>query len=149
VVLRTAGAVAGAAVTAPLAGCGLFDRDEPEHQDALDPLLAATVGLVAQYDAAIAAQPDLAERLTPLRAAHQAHAKALAQLIGRRASRLSPSPVASAPTADATSTLGQLRAAEKTGQDQAAAACLAAPADRTALLGSITAARATHQEVLK
>jgi hypothetical protein len=149
VVLRTATTVAGVAVAAPLAGCGLFDRDEPDHQDALDPLLTATVRLVAEYDAAIAAQPDLAERLTPLRDAHQAHAKALAQLIGRRASRLSPSPVASAPAADATATLAQLRTAEKAGQDEAAAACLAAPADRTALLGSITAARATHQEVLK
>lgn len=142
--LRTATALAAA----PLAGCGMFDREEPDHEDALDPLLAATVRLVAVYDAAIAAHPDLAERLTPLRDAHQAHAKALAQLIGRRASSLSPSPVASPPAADATAVLAQLQAAEKAGQDEAAAACLAAPADRTALLGSITAARATHRQVL-
>jgi hypothetical protein len=147
-VLRAATAVAGVVATGPLAGCGLFE-DEPEHPDALDPLLAATVGLVARYDAAIAGQPSLAERLTPLRNAHQAHAKALAQLIGRPASRLSPSAAPASSAADAADTLVELRAAEKTGQDEAAAACLAAPAGRTALLGSITAARATHQEVLQ
>jgi hypothetical protein len=151
-VLRAATTLAGAAATVPLAGCGLFDRDEPEGLDPLDPLLAATVRLAAEYDAAIAAQPELAERLTPLRDAHQAHAKALAQVIGRPASRLSPSTVANAsasPTAgDAATTLAQLRAAEKAGQGEATAACLAAHADRAALLGSITAARATHQAVL-
>jgi hypothetical protein len=148
-VLRAATAVAGAAVAGPLAGCGLFDRDEPERPDPLDPLLDSTVRLAARYDATIAAQPDLAERLTPLRDAHQAHAKALAQLIGRPASRLSPSPAASTPGADAATALAQLRVAEKAAQDEATAACLAAPADRTALLGSIVAARATHQEVLR
>jgi hypothetical protein len=139
-----------AAAAAPLAGCGLFDRDEPEHQDALDPLLAATLRLAAEYDAAIAAQPELADRLAPLRDAHRAHAKALAQVIGRRASILSPSPLAGTPAGqDGTAILAQLQAAEKAGQDEAAAACLAAPADRTALLGSITAARASHQVVLR
>jgi hypothetical protein len=150
-VLRAATSVAGAAVAAPLAGCGLFDREEPDEPDPLDPLLAATVRLVAEYDAAIGAQPPLAARLTPLRDAHAAHAKALAQVIGRPASRLSPSPAAADPASpgeDAAGTLARLRAAEKAGQDEAAAACLAAPADRTALLGSITAARATHREVL-
>jgi hypothetical protein len=151
-VLRAATAVAGAAVTGPLAGCGLFDRDDPKRPDPLDPLLDSTVRLVGRYDAAIAAQPELAERLTPLRDAHQAHAKALAQLIGRPASRLSPSPApagSSPPGGDAAATLAELRIAEKTARDEATAACLAAPADRTALLGSIVAARATHQEVLR
>ncbi|MBX6356299.1 MAG: hypothetical protein IRZ05_10665 [Micromonosporaceae bacterium] len=138
-----------ALAAAPLAGCGLFDREDPERDDPLDPLLAATVRLAAEYDAVIAAQPALAERLTPLRDAHRAHAKALAQLIGRPASSLSASPVPSSPPGDPSAALAHLQAAEKAGQDQAAAACLAAPADRTALLGSITAARATHQEVLR
>lgn len=149
--LRAATTVAGAVATVPLAGCGLFDRDEPENPDPLDPLLAATVRLGAEYDAAIATQPELAEQLTPLRDAHKAHAKALAQVIGRPASRLSPSPAAnppSSPAAGDADTLAQLRAAEKAGQDEAAAACLAAPPERAAILGSITAARATHQEVL-
>ncbi len=144
------GALASAVV--PLAGCGLLDRKDPEP-DPLDPLLAATVALAAKYDAAIAAQPDLAGRLTPLRDAHRAHAKALAGLIGRPESSLSPSPTAAGGTAPATTgaeeTLAELGKAEKSGQDEAAAACLAAPTERTALLGSITAARATHQEVLK
>jgi hypothetical protein len=152
-VLRAATTVAGAVATVPLAGCGLFDREEPEDPDPLDPLLGATVRLGAEYDAAIASQPELAERLTPLRDAHKAHAKALAQVIGRPASRLSPSPAGNAagsPAAgDAAATLAQLRAAEKAGQDEAAAACLAAPPERAAVLGSITAARATHQEVLE
>jgi hypothetical protein len=147
-VLRAATAVAGAVAATPLAGCGLFNRDGSDKSDPLDPLLTATVHLAAQYDAAIAAQPQLAQQLSPLRDAHKAHAKALAQVIGQRAARLSASPAASAPAGDAAATRAQLRAAEKAGQDQAAAACLAARADRTALLGSITAARATHQEVL-
>jgi hypothetical protein len=147
-VLGVAATVAGAVATAPLAGCGLFES-EPERPDPLDSLLAATVGLVAQYDAAIAGQPSLAERLTPLRDAHQAHAKALAQLIGRPASRLSPSAAPTSPAVDAAATLVELSTAEKAGQQQATDACLAAPAGRTALLGSITAARASHQEILR
>jgi hypothetical protein len=147
-VLGAAARVLGAAATVPLAGCGLFES-EPERPDPLDPLLAATVGLVAQYDAAIAGQPSLVERLTPLRDAHRAHAKALARLIGRPASRLSPSAAPASPAVDAAATLVELSTAEKIGQQQATDACLAVPADRTALLGSITAARASHQAVLR
>lgn len=150
--LGTATALAaGATVVGGLGGCGLLDRDKPDPPDSLDPLLAATVALAARYDAAIANQPQLAERLTSLRDAHRAHAKALAQLIGRPASSLSPSPPATttAPTpADAAAAVAELRKAERSGQEAAADACLAAHPDRTALLGSIAAARASHLEVL-
>lgn len=146
-----AGAAACAVASGPLAGCGLFGLGEPDPPDPLDPLLAATVALAARYDAAIAAQPQLADLLTPLRNAHAAHAEALARLIGRPASSLSPSPPASTTTVitDAATTLTELRTAEQTAQKEAAAACLDAVPERTAVLGSMAAARATHQEVLK
>jgi hypothetical protein len=87
-VLRTtAGAVVGIAGATGLSGCGLLSDprtpDRPDPLDPLDPLLAGAWALATQYDAAIAAWPDLAARLTPIRDAHRAHAAALAQLIGR------------------------------------------------------------------
>jgi hypothetical protein len=144
------GAAVGLAAAGSVSGCGLLGDDEPARPDPLDPLLAGTVAMISRYDAAIAGVPALADRLTPIRDAHRAHATALAELIGRPASSTSPSPPATAaPVADAAATLAELRAAEQAGQAEATAACLAAPADRTALLGSITAARATHQEALQ
>ena len=47
-----------------------------------------------------------------------------------------------------TALLADLRALERTGAQQAAAACLAGPGYRAALLGSIAAARASNAEVL-
>jgi hypothetical protein len=78
------GALASAVGAAALGGCGVFDDDEPRPAppDPLAPLLAETVALIARYDAALAAHPDLAARLTPVREAHAAHAAALARLIG-------------------------------------------------------------------
>jgi hypothetical protein len=155
-------AALGIVAAGSVGGCGLLDDDEPVRPDPLDPLLAGTVALAARYDAAIGGLPQLAARLTPIRDAHRAHATALAQLIGRPASSLSPGrpevpaapsqtspPATAAAIAAPAAALAELRAAEKAGQAEATAACLAAPADRTAVLGSITAARATHQEALK
>jgi hypothetical protein len=151
------GALASAVGAAALGGCGVFDQDEPrpEPPDPLAPLLADTVGLVARYDAALAAHPDLAARLGPVRQAHAAHAAELARLIGAPTPGPSPSGAAPAPAtgspgapADARGTLAALRAAEVGGRRAAAAACLAAPPERAALLGSIAAARATHAEAL-
>jgi hypothetical protein len=110
---------------------------------------------VRTYDRALAAHPELAGRLAPVRANHLEHATALARLTGAPAPGASatgtpsagPAPTAS-PT-DAIGTLAALRAAEQTGQRAATQACLAAPAARAALVGSIAAARAAHQEVLR
>ncbi|MEH1128066.1 hypothetical protein [Micromonospora sp. CPCC 206061] len=137
----------------PLAGCDVFES-EPEpaaSPDPLAPLLAATLDLAARHEAAIAAYPALADRLTPVLEAHRQHATELAKVTGAAsASPAAPAASASAaPAGDATATLAALRTAEQQGQKAAADACLAAPAARAALLGSISAARATHLEVVR
>jgi hypothetical protein len=154
-VLRAGAATAAAAALgAALTGCDLSGGPEtPPAPDPLAPLLAGALELVNRYDSAMAAHPELAARLAPVRANHLEHATALARLTG------APSPLASgtpspAPTptgrpVDAKRTLAALRAAEQTAQRAAVQACLAAPAARAALVGSIAAARATHPEVLR
>lgn len=120
--------------------------------DPLEPLLAGTVALVTQYDAALARLPELASRLAPLRDAHLTHVAALAALIGRpppatgAATPSTPDPSASS---EVRGVIAGLRGAEQAAQRTAAEACLAAPARRAGLLGAITACRATHVEVLR
>lgn len=142
--------VGGAAV--PLTGCDLFDRDDdkPPPPDPLEPLAAEAAALAARHRAAIATDPALADRLTPIADAHQAHADELRRVIGRPAPSGAPTgtPGASG-AADPADALAGLREAERAGRDNAAKACAAAPAERAALLGSIAAARATHLEALK
>ncbi|BCB82304.1 hypothetical protein GCM10022251_47260 [Phytohabitans flavus] len=147
-------AAVGAAALYPIAGCGLFgdeeDKSQPPAPDPLAPLLAEALSLASQHEAAIAAFPALAERLTPVAAAHREHATALTKVIkapapSASASSASPAP----PSGDEKSTLGALRSAEQKGQKSAAQACQAAAAERAALLGSIAAARATHLEVVR
>ncbi|MEV0152258.1 hypothetical protein AB0H57_00745 [Micromonospora sp. NPDC050686] len=134
--------------TAPLAGCDLFDRgdDPPPAPDPLEPLVAGALDLAGRHRAAIAADPGLADRLTPIAEAHEAHAAELRRVIGRTPPTASPAASASAPAGS--EPLAALRRAEQQGRQVAAQACAAAPAERAALLGSITAARATHVEVL-
>lgn len=145
----------GAVALYPITGCGLFGDDEEKAQppapDPLAPLLAEARSLAGQHEAAIAAFPVLAERLTPVAEAHREHATALAKVIktaepsASASASASPSP----PAGDAKSTLAALRAAEQKCQKTAAQACQAAPAERAALLGSIAAACATHLEVVR
>jgi hypothetical protein len=148
-VLR-AGALAAVAVT-PLTGCDLLDRQsDAPPADPLAPLVASAQYLAARYDAAILAQPRLADRLRPVADAHRAHAAELARMAGVTPSA-SASPGTSGPTAagDEDAVLADLRAAEQEGREPARQACLAAPADRASLLGSIAAARTSHLEVLR
>ena len=148
--LRAAVAVTGIglASTSTLAGCDLFGSggSTTPPTAALDGLLAHTVALGHQYDGAIAAAPDLAALLTPLRDAHRAHAEAIAASIGRPVP--SAGPESSAAPADRQAALVALRSAEKAAQAESLAACLGADERLAPLLGSITAARASHQEVL-
>jgi hypothetical protein len=152
-VLRSvAGVAIGIAGAAGLSGCGLLGNNPaPDRADPLDGLLAGTLALAGRYDAAIVAWPELAERLTPIRDAHRAHAAALATLMGKPTKTTAPSASSTETSAGATATdaVVALRTAEKTAQGDAATACLAASAARTTLLGSITAARASHQEALR
>jgi hypothetical protein len=142
----------GAAGTATLAGCGIFD-DDPEpvpEPDALQPLLDEALALAASYQRAALAQPGLAKRLAPIGETHRAHAQALAQLIGAVLPSTGASPSASATaTEDPSGSVAALRTAETTGQQNAAAACRKTSPERAALVGSIAAARATHVEALR
>ncbi|MFC0529644.1 hypothetical protein [Phytohabitans kaempferiae] len=139
----------------PISGCGLFGGDEenvpPPPPDPLAPLLAEALSLAGAHEAAAAAFPELAERLTPVAQAHREHATALAAIVRTPEPTATASPEASAsPVAgDAKSTLAALRSAEQKGQKAAAQACHAAPPERAALVGSIAAARATHLEVVR
>jgi hypothetical protein len=141
--------LAGAAVTAALAGCDALSNAAagPGEPHQLDGLLRATVALGDQYDLAISAVPALSAGLTPVRDAHRAHARALADAIGTALPAASPSP-RDVP-ADRPEAVGVLVAAERAGRDAAIAACVDATPRLAALLGSIAAARASHLEVLK
>lgn len=150
-VLRGAALLAAATGTAPLAaGCGLFDGgpDRSPAQDALAPLLAGALDLAGRHEAAAAAFPELADRLSPLAQAHRAHAAELARVTGATLPSGSPSP-AGPPGDSAAAALAALRTAEQQGRDAAAAACIAAPRARATLVGTVAAARATHLEVLR
>jgi hypothetical protein len=141
--------LAGAgAVAAGLAGCAVLGGDEGTVvPDPLAPLLVGAVALARSYDEAIAAVPALADQLTPVRDAHRAHAKALADAIG---ATVPPAPLGPGePPASRSAALSALRRLERDARDEAVAACLAAGVRTAPLLGSIAAARASHLEVLK
>jgi hypothetical protein len=143
---------AGAAVSAVLAGCGLLDRKPapPPGPDPLEPVRSQAQDLLDRYEAALAAEPSLAARLTPLRDAHRAHLAELTRVIGTPAPSARPSAAASTPAgSDPAGTLAALRTAEENARAAAAAVCLAVPAARAVLVASIAACRATHVEVLK
>jgi hypothetical protein len=146
------GGLVGSVGAATLAGCDKPGSDQVRKiADPLNPLYRDTAALLARYEATIAALPELAARLTPLRDAHREHLRALAREIGPNLDSSAPaasgSVAASAP-ADAGAALAALRDAEKAGSAAARAACLAGPSYRAGLLGSIAAARASHEQVL-
>jgi hypothetical protein len=146
------GLLAGVGITglAGLTGCFGDDKPTAARPDPLRPVLAGTLALRARYDATAAHHPDLAARLTPLRADHDAHAKALKAALASPAPTTSPSPAPSpsVPAAPADA-LAALVTAEQQAQQDAAKACLAAPAATATLLGAVAACRATHQAVLQ
>ncbi|WP_346115965.1 hypothetical protein [Micromonospora coerulea] len=150
--LRAGALVVAGGATVALTGCDLFDGDddEPPAPDPLEPLAAESAALAAQHRAALAADPSLADRLTPIADAHQAHADELRRVIGRPAPSGTPAgaPPASG-AAEPDGLLAELQAAERTGRENAAKACAAAPAEPAAVLAAIAAARATHLEALK
>jgi hypothetical protein len=154
-VLRTAaGSAIGVAGTAALAGCGLFDSDPepPPPPDPAQPVLDGAWALAAAYDRVIAAQPDLAVRLTPMVDAHRAHAAELARVIGAQptaSAAAGPAPSEAPPVGTAAAAVTSLRTAEQAAQKTATALCRTAAPGRAVLIGTIAAARATHAEALR
>ncbi|MGW8768575.1 hypothetical protein ACWGN5_39575 [Streptomyces sp. NPDC055815] len=131
--------------------------------------VTAARGLLERYDATLAAHPALAPRLTALRGAVAAHAKALgeggaavkpAAAAGSTAPAATASSSASAagkpaasPTpvrvaADPRAALKELAAAERAASDGHTAALLTAPPEYARLLASVAASGAAHAYLL-
>ncbi|MBB4982679.1 MULTISPECIES: hypothetical protein [Streptomyces] len=185
-----AGAAAGAAA---LAGCTSAPGGQPRRPSAAEReaervaraeaalrLRSVTVArsLLERYDATLAAHPTLTPRLTPLRGAVAAHAKALGEggtaspapgrTPGTGVSAAEPAgpatPAASASAsgsanpvaspgavrvaADPRAALRELAAAERSAADGHAAALLTAPPEYARLLASVAAAGAAHAYLL-
>ncbi|MFB7514349.1 hypothetical protein [Streptomyces sp. NPDC056144] len=124
--------------------------------------VTASRDLLERYDAALAAHPVLAPRLTPLRRSVAAHAQALGEG-GTTVPTASSSPSASpspshSPTAapsararvaaDPRAALRELAAAERATSDQYAKALVTAPSEYARLLASVAAAGAAHAYLL-
>lgn len=150
-VLRAGALLALGGAAAPLTGCELLDRDTAPDPlpDPLEPLVTGALDLAARHRAALGADPGLADRLTLIADAHQAHATELARVIGMTLPSAPPGVPPAIGADDRADALAALRDAEQQGREAAAKACADAPAERAALVGSIAAARATHVEALK
>ncbi|MBZ3904157.1 hypothetical protein [Streptomyces griseiscabiei] len=119
-------------------------------------------GLVERYDLVLAAHPDLAALLTPLRAEVVRHARAFggAKGAGKGTGSASPSspsgsPSPSSPSAspspvpgDPRAALSELAAAERGLADRRAKALLDVPGEVARLMASVAAAGAGHAYML-
>ncbi|MFC9792682.1 hypothetical protein ACFVJI_08585 [Streptomyces sp. NPDC127584] len=126
--------------------------------------VTASRTLLERYDAALAAHPALAPRLTPLRRSVAAHAAALGEggttvrpatappTPGAHASASASArparPSAAAVAADPLAALKELAAAERTAADAHTAALVTAPPEYARLLASVAAAGAAHAYLL-
>ncbi|MFC9342918.1 hypothetical protein ACFT0G_17950 [Streptomyces sp. NPDC057020] len=176
--LLTAGIAAAAATALP--GCTAAEEPGPRKPGAAEVeaervaraeaalrlrSVTASRSLLERYDAALAAHPALAPRLTPLRRSVAAHVKAL----GEGGTTVRPATAAPSPTATATATasasarpapspapvaadprtaLNELAAAERTTSDTHTAALVTAPPEYARLLASVAAAGAAHAYLL-
>lgn len=154
--------LAGGLAAACTAESPAHPAHQATHRHQPDPQLADLSdeqNLLDSYDATIAAHPDLAARLRPLRAHHAQHVAALHGAIGAATGGAVPSPAASAPVtlptagarvpATSAAALAALRDAEHTASAARTRSCLTAQTDRAALLGSIAACEASHAELLR
>lgn len=105
--------------------------------------------LLARYDATLAAHPDLAGRLGPLRADHAAHAAALVSALPSPSPSASPS-AATVPAVspDPATAVRELVTAETAAASAAAAQATTAGGPLAALLTSVCGAEATHAAAL-
>ncbi|MFF4713936.1 hypothetical protein ACFY2V_21420 [Streptomyces eurythermus] len=144
--------LASAAGAALLAGCsaGADSGDDGPSASARARARAArdSRGLLARYDAVLAAHPALTDRLRPLRAQVAAHAAAFED--GAKpspaASRSSAAP-APVPAAEKDA-VTQLAAAERALADRRAKELLQVPGELARLLASVAAAGAAHAYLL-
>ncbi|MHC3473040.1 hypothetical protein ACYF6T_30720 [Streptomyces sp. 7R007] len=155
--------LASAAGTALLAGCSSGGGSSSEStggspsvtERARARAARDSAGLVARYDAVLAAFPGLARRLGPLRAEVVRHAQAFGGSDGvTAASSPSASPSASAsasasaPPETEKDALAGLAAAERALSDRRTTELLDVPGELARLLASVAAAGAAHAYLL-
>ncbi|MEU7559923.1 hypothetical protein [Streptomyces eurythermus] len=144
--------LASAAGAALLAGCsaGADSGDDGPSAGARARARAArdSRGLLARYDAVLAAHPALTDRLRPLRAQVAAHAAAFED--GTKPSpAVSKSSASAAPVPAAEKdAVAQLAAAERALADRRAKELLQVPGELARLLASVAAAGAAHAYLL-
>lgn len=153
-VLAATVATAGVAI----AGCTSAPPPAPDRlAPALTRLIADERAILAAYDAAIAAFPELKTRLTRPRANHAEHVRALSAVLTQHQSA-SPAPSASRtaaapkPSADrpnsASSARKALAADESKLATSAGDTCMLTNGPVAALLASVSASHACHAEVI-
>ncbi|MFI1075425.1 hypothetical protein [Streptomyces puniciscabiei] len=149
---RRRSVLASAAGAALLVGC-TADPDSGGGSSAAERARARAArdsqGLLARYDAVLAAHPGLATRLGPLRAQVAAHVGAFTEGTTPTSAKSSASPSAQASVpATEKDALAGLAAAERALADRRAGALLEVPGELARLLASVAAAGATHAYLL-
>lgn len=140
--------LAGGALLAVSACTGSSGAGRPARPDPDVPLRADAVAreraLLASYDALLAAQPDLAPRLGPLREEHAAHLAAL----GAEQAPATVPPSGAAPSPAAAPGVAALVRAERDAAAAHAAATAAASPALAAVLAQLAASEASHPVAL-
>lgn len=140
-----------AAGGALLAGCSAGPESGDDAPSAVERARARAArdsrGLLARYDAVLAAHPGLAERLRPLRTQVAAHAAAFADGGTATASATATASTAPVPAAEKDAVAG-LAAAERALADRRAKDLLEVPGELARLLASVAAAGAAHAYLL-
>ena len=167
--LSAVGGAAALAIASTVTGCSLFRGDDgaptvvpaPAVSDPITGLIATTRLHVLRLDAAIAAYPDQAPLLTPLRDDRAAQLSGLEAEYARVNPTVTGVSSADAPTAPTVPAIGQvpvppspeaaissIRGDAATAQVQFTDAVSNASRYRAALYGSIAAALASHRAIL-
>ncbi|MET9015555.1 hypothetical protein ABZX74_32305 [Streptomyces olivaceoviridis] len=140
-------AAGGALLTGCSAGPESGDDGPSATQRARARAARDSRGLLARYDAVLAAHPGLADRLRPLRAQVAAHAAAFTDGTAPTASATATASAAPVPAGEKDAVAG-LAAAERALADRRAKDLLEAPDELARLLASVAAAGAAHAYLL-
>ncbi|MGV9933431.1 hypothetical protein ACWDY4_22970 [Streptomyces olivaceoviridis] len=140
-------AAGGALLTGCSAGPESGDDGPSATQRARARAARDSRGLLARYDAVLAAHPGLADRLRPLRAQVAAHAAAFTDGTAPTASATATASAAPVPAGEKDA-VAELAAAERALADRRAKDLLEAPGELARLLASVAAAGAAHAYLL-
>ncbi|KUN25307.1 hypothetical protein AQJ11_21315 [Streptomyces corchorusii] len=140
-------AAGGALLTGCSAGPESGDDGPSATQRARARAARDSRGLLARYDAVLAAHPGLADRLRPLRAQVAAHAAAFTDGTAPTASATATASAVPVPAGEKDAVAG-LAAAERALADRRTKDLLEAPGELARLLASVAAAGAAHAYLL-